>query len=573
MDLRSWSRGAGFLGAFVVLSAACSSSSDTATGGVPADQAVTALRGTLKGTSGQALSGVTVTAGGVSATSNAQGRFELLAPAGNAVVRFVKAGYVDGFRSVSLIKGRPTQLDVALLALAPPVPIDAVAGGTVNGSRSAGVIIPANAFVDASGKAVTGMVDVYLTPLDPGVPAERDAAPGFVAESAGTASMLESFGMADITVKQGETKLSVGSGKELELRIPAPAALAQPEPTIPLWSFDENKGVWVPEGTGTYEASSKTYVGKAKHMSIWNVDKAYLATCVCGLVKEKGNGPLPGARIDANGVSYFGTSSANAELDGKFCIAVRKDSDVSVTAYHKSGGGQARTVKSGNADTKIPAEIGDARCIDVGVWEVERDVFVDSSGKKVACGEIGNPFAGGCAEAFGTAMGGCFKPEGTCVAKVEAGGATTRYSNGAYVQSSAGESKYFSSTGQLCATSTFDLSGASAGGSFTIRYTLPDGRVFTMIIADEGRGDMVITCPGGAETRVTPDQRAALEACSGGGGDASQECTTEGLPDAGSGVPTVCVDDTTCNGNVCCAIPDSSEKLCLPAATCNAIPR
>jgi hypothetical protein len=559
----------------VVVSAACSSSKgDPPKEGAATAQAVTALRGTIRSATGEPLSGVTVKAGSITATSNAEGRFDLAAPAGKSAVRFSKSGFVDSVRAVSLVDGRPTQLDVSLLALAPAVPLDATAGGTVTGSRSARVVAPAGAFVDAAGKPVTGSVNVYLTPLDPSVAGERATAPGFTAESGGTTGMLESFGMVDITVRQGDQKLNVAPGKELELRIPAPAGATSAEPSVPLWSFDEAKGVWVDEGVATYDASSKTYVAKAKHMSLWNADKVYLATCICGVVKEKGGGALPGARIDADGISYFGSSSATADTDGKFCMPVRKDSDVSVVAYHKSGGGQARTITSGSADTTVPPTNGDPRCVDVGVWEVERDVFVSSDGTSVGCGTVGSPFASGCGAELGAVFGTCYKPEGACVTKIEGGGSTTRYANGAYMTSSAGGGKYYSSSGQLCATSTYE-GGVGTSGPVTIRYTLPDGRSISIIIESGGTGDMVLQCPDGTETRVTAEQRQVLEACGGNGQSSTNQCTIEGAgtTDAGAGIPAACTDDSTCGGNVCCAIPSSTEKYCLPKATCDAIPQ
>lgn len=557
--------GFAFLG-LLVASAACSSSSSS--GGLPADQTVTALRGTIKSAAGQPLAGVTVRAGGVTATSNAQGRFDLRAPAGKATARFAKDGFVDGVRVVTLVDGRPTQLDVTLLPLAPAIPLDATTGGSVTGARTAGLVAPANAFVDASGRPVTGTVDVHLTPLDPSVAAERAAAPGFVAVPSGGTAMLESFGMMDVTVKQGDQKLQVAAGKELEVRIPAPAGGGAPEPSMPLWSYDEDKGAWIEEGVATYDAATKTYVGKAKHMSMWNADKVYLATCICGLVKEKGGAVLPGARVEADGLSYLGSSSTNTGLDGRFCVAVRKDSDVSVAAYHKSGGGQARTIKSGGADTDVPPTMGDPRCADVGVWEVERDVFVTNDGSKIACGSVANPFASGCAAELGAAFGTCFKPEGACTTRIEAGSSVIRYANGAYVTSSGTESRYYSSSGQLCATATF--TGGAAGDTFTVSYALPSGKTFTMTMQGDGGGDTIITCPGGGEVRVTPEQRQALEACSNGNGESQEtQCASEGSD--GGNLPSTCVDDTTCNGNVCCTIPNSTQKYCLPEATCDAI--
>lgn len=584
MRRASWFVGLGALGLVgpAVLQVACSNSDNGGggTGGsAGATTAVTALRGTVKSTAGEPLSDVTVSAGGVTAISGADGRFELLAPAGSAVARFTKTGYVDGLRPVSIASGRSTQLDLSLLPVAPAIQLDATAGGTVTGSRGARLVAPPGAFVDGSGKPVSGMVDVHLTPLDPSIAAERAAAPGFVAQSGGASAMLESFGMADVTVKQNDGKVGVAPGKQLELHIPVPSGVASPEATQEIWSFDESKGIWVDEGTGTYDPASNTYVATAKHLSMWNTDKVYLATCVCGLVNAKGGGPLAGARVEAEGVSYFGTSSTNAGADGTFCVAVRKDSDVDITAYHKSGGGQSRAIKSGHADTSIPPQPGDARCVDVGVWEVEQDVFIGSTGTTTACGDVGNPLAGTCAESFGVALSSCYQPSGACTATLGADGETISYANGASVQTSGAMSKYFSATGQLCATSVIDLGSAASGDDVAVTFTLPNGQAYALTIGGDGGGDITIKCPNGDVTTLTPDQRAALEACTSKDMMSSQaECTIAGgddggVSDAGIGIPTACTDDSMCTmGNVCCVV-STTDKLCLPPSTCALIPK
>jgi hypothetical protein len=93
-----------------------------------------------------------------------------------------------------------------------------------------------------------------------------------------------------------------------------------------------------------YDAAAGTYLARTSHMSMWNVDQRINATCICGIVNEEGVGPLPGARVDATGTTYFGTSSTTTDAEGHFCVAVKRDSEVAVAAYHASGGGESRRV-------------------------------------------------------------------------------------------------------------------------------------------------------------------------------------------------------------------------------------
>ena len=533
---------------------------------------VTALRGTVTRAGGGPLADVKVSAGSVTATTDASGRYELKAGAGKTRVSFELDGYVGGFRSPTLLNGSPTQLDIALLKLAEPMPFDASSGGRAMGARGAAVQAPAGAFVDGTGAVVSGMVDLYLTPLDVGSEAERAAAPEFVTERDGSPELLESMGMLDIQVRKGDEQLSVASGKALELSIPVPAD-AEPQATMDLWSFDEEKSLWVHEGEATYDEATRTYVGSAKHMSLWNVDQVYTATCVCGVVREEGEEPLPGARIEANGVSYFGTTAAQSDGEGKFCIAVRKDSEVDIAAYHASGGGQSRRVESGSNDTMVPPRVGASGCLDAGTWTVKKDVFTGSSGEMTSCGDVGNPFEDSCAADLGRVFGGCYNPMGECTIAFSGGTTVIKYENGSRSEGGLTDNKFYSSDGKLCATSTYDL---TSDESISITYMIPNKGNFTMTVGAGGTGDYVIKCPGGRETRITAEEQQALQACSAPGmtgGDMSQ-CKIEGTPsvDGGVGIPSSCEDNSDCeSGTVCCEIPNGTINFCFDENTCNLI--
>ena len=537
----------------------CSSSPPAAT-----RDHVTALRGTITSVAGAPLSGVSVSAGTVHATSRADGVYELHVTAGAQVVTYEATSYVRSFERVTVVDGSPTQLDVTMLPMAAAVMLDASAGGTVTAARGASIVAPAHAFVDASGTVMTGMVAVHLTPIDPSVGPELGAAPGdFTGDMAGTTVPLESLGMMDITVESSGARLQVAPGQTLEIHIPVAAGAHGPDAQAPVWSFDETTGVWTDEGTASLDAGSGTYVATTHHMSVWNIDKPYLATCICGTVVERGAGPLPGARIDAEGLDYFGSSEASADANGRFCVAVRKSSQISVAAYHASGGGTTRTITSGAADTTVPVDPNDPRCVDIGTIEVERDVFTTETGS-TSCDTVTNPFTDACGSVVWNVFE-CYHPSGACTYRTDGtGGVTTTYANGAHsvssVSGTTSSTMLYGADGSLCATQTF-------GTDSVIHYTSASGMTFSMSFPGGATGDLLLTCPDGSTETVSAVQREAIQAC-GGSSSSSTMCTSEG----GTMTGGACTNDAECaaGGNVCCAIP-SAGSVCLPSTTCSMI--
>jgi hypothetical protein len=230
-------------------------------------------------------------------------------------------------------------------------------------------------------------------------------------------------------------------------------------------------------------------------------------------------------------------------------------------------------VHSKSEDTLVPPKSTDARCEDVGTWKVTKDVYVSSSGEVTKCGDVANPFAGSCATDLGDVFGTCYKPDGECTIKFNGTASTTMYANGSYSEGSASGASYYSSAGKLCAMAKYDVASAA---DIRIEYTIPGKGTFTMTVGDMGTGDFVIQCPGGKETRITAEQRQALTACASPQSSADQatQCKIEsdGLTDAGVGIPTTCSANSDCKaaGNVCCDV-GSGVMVCFDKATCDLI--
>ncbi len=91
-------------------------------------------------------------------------------------------------------------------------------------------------------------------------------------DSAGHLNVLQTFGMlaVELTGNSGEL-LQIAPGKKASLHFPLPSSLQTAAPSyIPLWYFDETKGVWKQEGNAIKNGNS--YDGEVSHFSFWNCD-------------------------------------------------------------------------------------------------------------------------------------------------------------------------------------------------------------------------------------------------------------------------------------------------------------
>jgi hypothetical protein len=550
--------------AFAACLASCSEDSENGDGGQATLE--TGLFGTIEGASG-ALSSVTVEVNGVSAMTDSSGEYVIQTGSGPAVVSFKADGYLPTVRRVTIADGSPTAAHVTLQRRATATPVDADSGGMVSGARSASVMIEPGELSGPGGTSVTGMVDVYLTPVDPSDSDEVQALTGsFEGQSTAGTSLLESFGMVDVTIMQGDDELQVAPGETLEIRIPAPAGAVPSElpATMPLWSLDEDSGRWVEEGTATLDEATNTYVGEISHMSAWNADKEAEATCITGLAVDSNGDPIAGAEIDTKGLDYFGSSTGSTVADGRFYIPVRKNSEVSVAVSHDNEGGQIRNVTSGGEDTTVPPTAGDPSCMDVGTFTIQRGVVVLADGSVVTCdnAQAAAVFAGTCAEGFGGIFL-CWDPQGSCTV----GATGVSYENGARLDTNiSGNSTFISPSGEVCGTSTFDF--GSTEDEIVLNFTNQSNETYTLVTG--ASSDITIICPNEETVTLTAEEQQVLEACTNSAGDGGSVCEVDIGPIDGT-----CVSDEDCASLpglelACCDIGIGTMS-CLPRSVCDSL--
>ena len=261
----------------------------------PAPAARTLMaQGLVRTVAGDPLEGVTVTVVGsaTSATTDALGTVALALDVDMPLtLALAKNGYADQF--VALQLPATTGLDAyfeatlatreAALTLA-----DAAAGGALAGKDGATLTLPPSALVDSSGAAVTGAVQVSVTPVDITAP----AAGGFPGQFEGvnpdaSLSPIVSFGTTEFVPTRSGLPLQLAPGKTAQIDLPVYAdsqldgtALAVGD-KLPLWSLDEQSGLWIQEGEGTVVAVAGSPTGLAlrgtvAHLSWWNADIGFL---------------------------------------------------------------------------------------------------------------------------------------------------------------------------------------------------------------------------------------------------------------------------------------------------------
>jgi hypothetical protein len=337
----------------------------------------TAAHGTISGVvaaEGSTLEGVTVSLGNKSVTTNQDGWFALtdLATAQDAVVGFELDGYLPTFRTVNVLANQTTHLPSVDMLAADLVVLDAATGGdatTLGGL--AGVSFPANAFVTSTGAAYSGDVNVELAAAMPTGADFYDVFPGAFegeAEGGGIVPFI-SFGFmgVDLTddTRGAPLQLADGVTATLSLEIPAGFALAAPD-TIPMWYFDEARGVWVEEGEAVKDGAA--YVTQVEHLSIWNWDLPITEICqVGGQVQDMDGHPVPDARVISQGLGCTFADEAYTDAGGNFTVRTIKECTAAFTALKGAYASAPAQMDIGTDDT---ADLPDPLVLSVPAFSI-----------------------------------------------------------------------------------------------------------------------------------------------------------------------------------------------------------
>ncbi len=224
----------------------------------------------------------------LTSSSDEQGRFDLTLEEDKHYVLKLAA---PGFAAQSVPIQSPGAagkvfFDITMIAAGAPQSFQSAESALMIGSDGAQVNVQPNSFVDAAGNLVNGDIQVTITPVDVSRAASLAAFPGdFVGiqESDGTETPIISLGTVEYEFTQNGQPLQLAPGVTANIEIPIyidtyqDGSSIQLGDQIPLWSLNEDTGIWLQEGYGTVVESSASPTGMAmaaevSHFTWWNCD-------------------------------------------------------------------------------------------------------------------------------------------------------------------------------------------------------------------------------------------------------------------------------------------------------------
>ena len=289
---------------------------------------VASIMGFVTDESGAIIEGATVSTGGYTTISDVNGyfHFDNITTPSHATTVLVSKGntYFKGSRTIAVNANQKHVLKVSLIAKGTPGTFVAANGGSVSFANGLVLGFPAGGIVNqATGLTYNGQVYVYAHKIDPTTQTGLNTMPGDlrgITANGGEERLLESFGMmvAELYSVDGQL-LQIRPGSEATITLTVPTSLQAKAPaTIPLWYFDEAKGIWVEEGTAVLTGGK--YVGKVKHFSFWNCDTPAAAIDLEMTLVDQFGTPLSGYLVKltntANNNSRTGTTNTAGWVGG-----------------------------------------------------------------------------------------------------------------------------------------------------------------------------------------------------------------------------------------------------------------
>ena len=293
------------------------------------------VRGFVQDIDGNFIQSATVSTGTKTFTTDENGMFELVDAPFTGDFCYIKAqkqGFFTASTTVHGQAGGEYEINLVMVAQNNIQRFKATEEKTIILPSGAKVDFPANAIKKLDGTPFTGQVSVAVDHINPDDENFSLLIPGgdlraYTAE--GEDAQLYSYGMLNVELHDDAGNyLQLMEGKEATLTIPVPTSAEITAPaTIPLWYFDENKGVWIEEGRASLQ--NNVYTGTVTHFTPWNVDTPLVdLASVRGKFVNCEGVPVKGFRLRAGQSHLFVDDEGNFE---RTVLAV--DVPLKVTVY------------------------------------------------------------------------------------------------------------------------------------------------------------------------------------------------------------------------------------------------
>src|SRR5687768_14474784 len=243
---------------------------------------------TLKDPQGIPVQGAFISMGNSSGITDDNGNYFFIdiALTGDDLLVAEKAGYFKGSRRFRS-EGSQTQfIHITLLPQEEQGVFNNSQPATISIDNKSKLKFPANAVVREDGSAYTGNVHVMANAIYGDDALLSNKMPGDLIglDATGAQSALGSFGMIAVELQSDNgDKLQVAAGKSVEVELAIANNQVNDAPqSIPIWSFDEDKGYWIEEGVATRQGNY--YIASLTHFSWWNWDVPLTLTSWSGTV-------------------------------------------------------------------------------------------------------------------------------------------------------------------------------------------------------------------------------------------------------------------------------------------------
>lgn len=244
----------------------------------PAITFSTSVSGLVEDVNGNPIQNALVSTGSTTFTTDENGAFELMTAPFTGDFCYIKAQKSGFFTASTTVHGKAGSIYTARLVMVPQDNVEsfkATETKTITTQSGAKVEFPANAIKNLDGSPYTGQVSVatkHINPSDSDFPLLIPGGDLRAFSSDGNEVQLYSYGMLNVELRDDQGNLlQIADGKKATLKMPVPADMQSTAPqTIPLWYFDENKGIWIEEGEAKLQNGQ--YIGEVDHFTPWNYD-------------------------------------------------------------------------------------------------------------------------------------------------------------------------------------------------------------------------------------------------------------------------------------------------------------
>ena len=313
------------------------------------------VRGKVVDVNGNGIEEATITFNDILTESDVDGNFVLegqLDETGT-FLKVTKPGFFSGSRKFTASENAVDFVDIQLVQRNLSGTIRATDGGpiAIDGSM---VELPSGTYTTENGQSYQGEVQVYAHYMDPTERATFDQMPGDLTgfSSDGEIQGLITYGMMTVELQDADGEaLKLPEGEMATLMMPVPDLNGTAPSIIPLWHFDEDKGIWIEEGEA--QLINGEYIGEVSHFTTWNCDIPFDFVCVSGILNFNNN-PAANFTLQFTSTTTGLSGYAITNSRGLFTLKVPKDQDLTFTV----------SVGCGNVAQDIP----------VGPFSVDQDL-------------------------------------------------------------------------------------------------------------------------------------------------------------------------------------------------------